>query len=37
MTNKDSNHTQDASVNKKSAAEDKSAAANKALRQIRAI
>ena len=29
MTNKDSNHTQDASVNKKSAAEDKSAAANK--------
>lgn len=29
MTNKDSNHTQDASVNKKSAAEDKSAAENK--------
>lgn len=29
MTNKDSNHTQDASVNKKSAAEDKSAAVNK--------
>ena len=35
MTNKDSNHTQDASVNKKSAAEV--SAAHKALRQIRAI